>query len=257
MTNPTPPSASWRSGQKPKKKKETTQAHLPIAEIRNGVVVLKDGSLRLVLLVSTINFDLKNEDEQNALIYGYQNFINSLTFPVQIVMQSRRIDLSSYLTKLRAQLTQIQNPLLQIQTEDYISFIERLIKVANIMNKKFFIVVPYFPPALKQATSFWDKFKSALTESEPVVDMTHFEEYRKELLQRAQGVASGLGALSLRAVQLTTQELIELLYQSYNPELAMREKLVPIEQLASAITQQKEGPQWANPKSEARNPKQK
>ncbi len=249
MANPTPPAG----GQKPKKKKETTQAHLPIAEIRNGVVVLKDGSLRLVLLVSTINFDLKNEDEQNALTYGYQNFINSLNFPIQIVMQSRRIDLSVYLTKLRAQLTQIQNPLLQIQTEDYIAFIEKLIKVANIMNKKFFIVVPYFPTAIKQAGGFWDKFKSVLTESEPVVDMTHFEEYRKELLQRSQGVASGLGALSLRAVQLTTQELIELLYQSYNPELAMREKLVPIEQLASAITQQKEGSRQSQIKRPTQN----
>ncbi len=248
------------NSQKPKqekKKKQTTQAHLPIAEIRNGVVVLKDGSLRLVLLVSTINFDLKNEDEQNALTYGYQNFINSLTFPVQIVMQSRRIDLSVYLTKLRAQLTQIQNPLLQIQTEDYIAFIEKLIKVANIMNKKFFIVVPYFPPASKQAGGFWDKFKSVLTESEPVIDMTHFEEYRKELLQRSQGVASGLGALSLRAVQLTTQELIELLYQSYNPELAMREKLVPIEQLASAITQQKEEPKQSQVKPPSQNQQQR
>lgn len=222
------------------KKKETTQAHLPIAEIRNGVIVLKDGSLRLVLLVSTINFDLKNEEEQNALIYGYQNFINSLTFPIQVVMQSRRVDLSGYITKLQAQLSQTQGPLLQIQIEDYIAFIERLITVANIMNKKFFVIVPYFPPALKQTATFWEKVKTTITASEPVVDMTNFEKYRKELLQRSQGVASGLGALGLRAVQLTTQELIELLYQSFNPELAMREKLVPIHELAGGITQKRE-----------------
>ena len=223
------------------KKKQTTQAHLPIAEIRNGTVVLKDGSLRLVLLVSTVNFDLKNEEEQNALTYAYQNFINSLNFPVQIVMQSRRIDLSGYLTNLRSRLGQIENPLLQVQTEDYIAFIEKMITVANIMNKKFFVIVPYFPPALKQTASFWGKIKAVMAETEPVIDMTHFEEYRKELLQRAQGVASSLGALGLRAVQLTTQELIELYYQSYNPELAAREKLIPIAELAGEISQQKEG----------------
>ena len=222
------------------KKKLTTQAHLPIAEIRNGVVVLKDGSLRLVLLVSTINFDLKNEEEQNALIYAYQNFINSFNFPIQIVMQSRRMDLSGYLTKLKARLGQIENPLLQLQTEDYIAFIERLITVANIMNKKFFVIVPFYPPAVRQTVSFWEKFKALLSDQEPPVDMTHFEEYRKELVQRAQAVATGLGALGLRAVQLTTQELIELLYQSYNPELAVREKLIPIEDLSGAITQKKE-----------------
>ena len=222
------------------KKKLTTQAHLPIAEIRNGVVVLKDGSLRLIMLVSTINFDLKNEEEQSALIYAYQNFINSFNFPIQIVMQSRRVDLSGYLTKLKARLSQIEAPLLQVQTEDYIAFIERLITVANIMNKKFFVVVPFYPPAIKQSANFWEKFKAVIADKEPPVDMTHFDEYRKELVQRSQSVASGLGALSLRAVQLTTQELIELMYQSYNPELAVREKLIPIEELANAITQKKE-----------------
>ena len=107
-------------------------------------------------------------------------------------MQSRRVDLSGYLTKLKARMPQIENPLLQVQTEDYIAFIERLITVANIMNKKFFVIVPFFPPALKQTANFWDKFKSAITDQEPVVDMTHFEEYRKELVQRSQAVASGL-----------------------------------------------------------------
>ncbi|HLC38887.1 MAG TPA: hypothetical protein VJJ80_02045 [Patescibacteria group bacterium] len=222
------------------KKKETTQAHLPIAEIRNGCVVLKDGSLRLVLLVSTINFDLKNEDEQNALVYAYQNFLNSLTFPIQIVMQSRRIDLSGYLSELSARLPQIENPLLQLQIEDYSAFIQKLITVANIMNKKFFIVIPFFPPALKQTAGFWEKAKSAITAQEPVIDMTHFEEYRKELIQRAQAAASGLAALGLRAIQLTTQELIELYYQSYNPELAVREKLIPIEQLSAAVSQSRD-----------------
>jgi hypothetical protein len=245
LANMTPPNGGQpNQGQQNQKniqkKKLTTQAHLPIAEIRNGVVVLKDGSLRLVMLVSTINFDLKNEEEQSALIYAYQNFINSFNFPIQIVMQSRRVDLSGYLTKLRARLSQIEAPLLQIQTEDYITFIERLITVANIMNKKFFVTVPFYPPVAKQTANFWEKFKSALSDKEAPVDMTHFEEYRKELIQRSQSIASGLGALSLRAVQLTTQELIELLYQSYNPELAIREKLIPIKELGNTITQQKE-----------------
>jgi hypothetical protein len=218
-------------------KKETTQAHLPIADIRNGILVLKDGSLRLVMIVSTVNFDLKSEAEQNALIYAYQNFINSLEFPIQIVMQSRKLDLGGYLVQLEGRLAQTQNELLKMQIEYYIDFINKLLKVANIMNKRFFIVIPYFPPVIKKM-DFWSKFKTALTTKETLVDMTHFEEYRKELVQRAQVIASGLGVLGLRAVQLSTQELIELLYQTYNPELAIREKLVPAQQLAVPVVQE-------------------
>jgi hypothetical protein len=196
----------------------------------------------MVLIVSTVNFDLKNKEEQDALTYGFQDFINSLDFPVQIVMQSRKIDLSVYLTRLRARLSQIENPLLQVQTEDYISFVEKLISVANIMNKRFYVVVPFFPPALKRTTGFFERLKYSISAKEPVVDMTNFEEYRKELIQRAQSVASGLGSLGLRAIQLSTQELIELLYQTYNPELAIREKLIPIEKLSGPITQTKTPP---------------
>ena len=217
-----------------KAEKQTTQAHLPIADIREGVVVLKDSSMRTVLIVSTVNFDLKNEDEQNALIYAYQNFLNSLEFPIQIVMQSRRLDLTAYLAKLESRFSQMQNPLLRLQTENYIIFIRELLKIANIMKKRFFVVVPYYPPLLKKE-DFMAKLKSSFGSKNQQIDMTHFVDYKKELLQRTNVVAQHLASFGLRAVQLSTQELIELMYQTYNPELAIREKLSDVGQLRQAV----------------------
>lgn len=201
----------------------STQAHINIARIQDGVVVTKDGGLRMILLVSAVNFALKSEAEQNALIYQYQNFLNSLTFAVQIVIQSRQLDLTTYLAKLEERLTQETNELLQIQINDYIDFVKKMISLANIMDKKFFLVVPFNPPSLKQRSFFDRLFHSGKTA--PDLGHAEFKQYRDELLQRINVVMSGLAPLGLRSIPLDTQQLIELYYQTFNPEEAGKERL--------------------------------
>ena len=133
----------------PKQQVGSTQDTLKFAEIRNDTVVLKDGNLRQVLLCSSINFALKSEQEQNAIVYAYQNFLNSLNFPIQILMQSKKLDLSNYLKKLSEKANSQTNELLRSQTLDYIDFIKRLINLANIMDKRFYVVVPFaIPPKI-------------------------------------------------------------------------------------------------------------
>lgn len=221
-----------------KPKLHSTQEYLEIAEIREGIVILRDGSMRIVLLASAINFALKSEKEQNALIFQYQNFLNSLTFPIQIVMQSRKIDLAPYLTKLEERLDLEENELLQIQINDYMQFINRLIKIANIMDKKFFVVIPFTPPGLQKRTLF-DKIlhPSRLTVME--ISETEFKSYKEELAERANIVLNGLSALGIRTATLDTQQVVELLYATYNPEEASKERLTQIEDLAQPVIGQK------------------
>lgn len=226
-----------KKNQGKEEKKPTTQAQIPIAEVRNGIVVLKDGGLRLVMLCSTINFELKSEEEQNAIISGYQNFLNSLEFPIQIVIQSRRMDLTKYLKKLQNQIPQAPNDLLRIQIHDYIVFIRSLLSVANIMDKKFFIIIPYELPLAKKP-GFIEDLQRATSKEAPTINLTNFNKYKKELIQRAQIVASGISGLGLRAVQLNTQELIELFYSTYNLDLSQHERLTSVKQLSSAPKRQ-------------------
>jgi len=185
------------------------------------------------LLVSAVNFALKSEQEQTALIYKYQNFLNSLAFPVQIVIQSRQLDLTGYLARLEERLTQETNELLQVQIEDYIGFVRRLITLANIMDKKFFMVVPYDPPSLKQR-SFFDKLFSPGKQA-PDIASIEFKRFREELLQRMNVVMAGLNPLGVRAIPLDTQQLIELYYQTFNPEEGLKEKLANEELISSAV----------------------
>jgi hypothetical protein len=217
--------------------KKSTQAYLDIAEIKDSLVVMKDGSLRLIMLVSTVNFELKSEEEQDILIGQYQNFLNSLEFPIQIVIQSRRLNLSSYLSKLKERLNQTENELLKLQIADYIEFIKELITQANIMDKKAYVVVPYFPPLIKTPSS-WEEIISGRPPK--TLTASEFDTFKKEVIQRAQTVASGLGSLGLRCIQLNTQELIELFYNIYNPEFATLEKLLPVEELKTSVIEKAE-----------------
>ena len=211
----------------------STQSNINIARIQDGVVITKDGGLRMILLVTAINFSLKREEEQNALVYQYQNFLNSLTFAIQIVIQSRQLDLSSYLTKLDQRLAAQTNELLQIQTADYIDFVRKMIALANIMDKKFFIVVPYNPTNLVKR-SFFDRLVHP-NKTAPDIGLAEFKQYREELLQRINVVMSGLTPLGLRSIPLDTQQLIELFYQTFNPEEATKERLTDEELLISPV----------------------
>lgn len=206
----------------------STQEILRFAEIHDSIVITKTGELRVILMVSSINFALKSEQEQTAIIFAYQNFLNSLDFPIQIVMQSKKLDLYNYLIKLKKVSQTQTNELLRMQTVDYIDFISRLINVANIMDKKFFVVVPFVP---------LPKVGISVPKQSQNVTMTvdEFNRYKEELTQRSQVVQSGLGSVGVRCAQLNTQQIIELFYGIYNPEESSKQKLPPIDELTTQV----------------------
>lgn len=216
---------------KKKSGKPSTQTHLPIAEIKDGVVILKDGTLRAVLMTSSINFALKSEDEQNALISSYVSFLNSLDFPLQIVIQSRKLQIKPYVEKLIQLEKEQPNELLRIQTADYRSFIQELIQMGQIMTKRFYVVVPY-DPLSNNRKSFWARFKEVLKPALSVrLKDERFKQRVEDLNMRLRQVFSGLQGMGLEVIQLDTQAVIELFYSSYNPDISFAEQLQPIEQL--------------------------
>ena len=214
----------------------STQDFLAFGEIHDGIIVTKTGELRVVLMASSINFSLKSEQEQTAIVFAYQNFLNSLSFPIQILMQSRRLDLTKYLAKLKETADKQTNELLRAQTTDYHDYIERLIKVANIMDKKFYVIVPYMPPVTSQikAPGLFGKNKDA---NSIQITPEQFDNYKQELSQRAQVIQSGLGSIGVRTAQLNTQQVVELLYGIYNPEEAAKEKLIDFNHLNSDLVE--------------------
>lgn len=217
----------------------STQQHLNIAQVRDSVVVLKDGTFRTVLVVSSVNFSLKSQAEQDGIIYQFQNFLNGLTMPIQILVQSRQLDLNGYLNQL-AELAQGQsNELLRFQMVDYIDFVSRLITLANIMEKRFFVVISHQPIAA--ATGGIMNLFLGGRKTTPHFTQQQFDRYKQELTERANVIISGLAGMGLRAVQLNTQELVEFYYGIYNPEEAVEEKLVDIETLRASIVQRQTG----------------
>ncbi|MDP2655992.1 MAG: hypothetical protein Q8P11_00285 [bacterium] len=208
-----------------------TQKYLPMAEIHEGVVVMQDGTLRAVLLVSSMNFSLKSEEEQNATIQGYMQFLNSIEFPLEIVIQSRNLDIDNYLSSLEKKEKEQTNDLLRLQISDYRQFISEMVELSDITSKKFFIVVPYDPVSDKK-NGFWPQVK-ALISTNRALALSHQEfEDRKHLLeQRVSNVMNGLSSMGLNAVRLETQSLIELYYNTYNPDVATREKMVDVSKI--------------------------
>jgi len=210
--------------QKPKQLgMKPTQKFLRIEEVRDDCLVLQDGTLRAVLAVSSSNFDLKSEEEQNAIVFGYQRFLNSLEFTIQILMQSRRIHISDYIEKLKLLESKQQNELLRAQTGEYIDFIQRLIENANIMSKRFFVVVPWSVSVHMEKRGLIGSLfgPSQATQVQKKVEV--FEKNKKSLDDRAGQVVANLSAVGVRVARLTSPELIELMYSSYNfdvgPEL--------------------------------------
>lgn len=216
-----------------KKKSRTpaTQRYLDIAEIREDVVILNDGELRAVLAVSSINFALKSEDEQEALVSQYVQFLNTLEYPFQVVIHSRPIDIGIYLTKLEELEKAQQNELLKAQMADYRKFIAELVTLGEIMTKSFYIVVPYSPLSDKRK-SFWSRLGDAFSPAKLLrLQEGKLRERREELMRRVDQTMSALQSLGLKAVVLDTQALIELYYGLYNPETSKQEKLVEVEKL--------------------------
>lgn len=197
----------------------STQKYVDVEEIRDGVIVLKNGALRAVLLVSSINFDLKSSQEQDAIISQYQGFLNSLDFPVQIVIASRRFNVEPYLNLLKDQETQQENELLRFQISEYKNFIQNLTKVSNIMSKFFYVVVP-FSSSEDEQSGLVSKLTGIFQPQKTIgLHGELFTTYKSQLLQRVEHVAAALSGTGVRISQLNTEELIELLYNSYNPSL--------------------------------------
>ena len=214
-----------------KKVSASAQHYLDIAEIKEDCVVLKDGTLRAVLLVSSINFSLKSEDEQNAIIAAYIGFLNFLEFPLQIVIQSRRLDIDSYLDRLKKIEKEQTNELLRMQTAEYRQYVGELVEIGDIMTKRFYVVVPYDPLSDKQK-SWWKRFLGIFSAAKEVkLNQATFLKRRHGLFQRMEHILGGLASMSLKAVILDTQSLIELYYNTYNPDIYNKEKLVEIDKL--------------------------
>lgn len=204
----------------PQLHKSSTQAHLPIDEIREGTVLLKNGGLRGVIFVRGVNFDLKSEEEQNAIISSYHGFLNSLNFPIQILIKSKKIDLTSYIDTVETKADQNQNVLLKEMMLSYADFIRSLSEVANVMTKEFYIIVPFSPPATSSSGSLGLLFKSATAQKKESL----FLEHKKILDERVQIILNDIESAGLRAARLSTQELIELFYGSYNPSSSIHQK---------------------------------
>lgn len=197
---------------------KASQDFIPVKEIRNGVVILKDGSYRGILMCSSINFALKSEDEQRGIIGGFQNFLNTLDFSVEIVIQSRKIDIRPYLNLLNERMPLQQSELMRIQLREYIEFIRNFVEGSDIMTKTFYVIVP-FQPAPVSTIGAAAPFIGAKQQSAPAEGGGggQFAEFRAQLDQRMALVASSLAASGVRAVPLGTEEVIELLYRAFNP----------------------------------------
>lgn len=213
------------------KKTPSTQKYLEIAEIRDDAVVLKNGNLRAVIMVSSINFALKSEEEQNAIIAGYISFLNSINSPLQIIVHSRQLDLDAYIEELKKVEKAQTNDLLRLQTAEYRSFISELVELGDIMTKKFYIVVPYDPYTSKRR-SFWSRTGEVLSPvSYMSLNQKTFEKRKRDLFVTVERVLSGISSMGLRGTILDTQSLIELYYNTYNPLVSKREKMVNVNQL--------------------------
>ncbi len=214
--------------------KVSTQKYLDIAEVKDDIMVMHDGTLRVVIMVSSINFALKSEDEQNATISAYVSFLNNINFPIQIVVQSREMNIDEYLVRLKQKEKEQTNELLKIQTQEYIQYITELVSIGKIMNKKFFIVVPYNPLTDKHKNFF----KSMLDVLKPIeyvkIKEKRFKQNKAELDRRVENVLNGLSSIGLNAIQLDTQSLIELYYNTYNPTTSKNEKMVEIKDIRVA-----------------------
>lgn len=223
----------------------STQNLLHIAEIRDGVVIMNDGSFRSVLMCRSINFDLMSPEEREGVEYAYQNFLNSLYFEMQIHVHSTKVDIRPYLEKLDKIRSEHDNMLLAVLMEDYINYIAALAEQTNIMDKKFYIVIPFYTNLdtrkVAQASKSFMSTVFGNKEQVVTVDEAKLEAAKTELKNRAQTVLSGLMQCGVQGAALDTQELIELYYDAYNPDTATRQQLKNFSDLTAPIVTKGEG----------------
>lgn len=235
-------------GQKGQINPNSTQNNLQIAEIRDGIVIMNDGSFRAVIMVKSINFDLMSPQEREGVEYAYQGFLNSLYFPIQIFVRSQKVDLQPYIDKLDKIRSEHENMLLSLLMEDYIDYIDQLSAQTNIMDKNFYVVIPYFPhldstKPLAQTKGLFDGIINLFgsNKTHVVINEKNLEDAKDELRNRVQSVLGGLQQCDIQGLPLDTQELIELYYDTYNPDTATRQKLKNFDDLQVPIVTKGEG----------------
>lgn len=223
----TPPKQKSTVKQRKSGMVSSTQRFLPVGEIRSNTVLLKNGGLRAILQVEALNFNLKSETEQQGIISGYESFVNTIDFPLQILVRSSKLDIDPYLVQLRTLAQNQKNDLLRSQTNAYAEFIEKLVDVADIMQKKFYVIVPY--DTVPKPKMLIEKFFSWMQPDDSLIKaLTRNREFRqssKFLMERVNLVQVGLENIGLTSKRLETHDLIELYYQIFNPKTSQEQKL--------------------------------
>lgn len=244
----TQPAGSAQGNQKPvERKANSTQNSLLLSELRDSMVIMADGSFRAVIACKSINFDLMSSREREGVEFSYQNFLNALYFPVQIFIRSQRVDIGPYLDKLEETRRGQDNMLLNVLMDDYIGFIDALAQEANIMDKSFFIVVPFFPAGdvanvVEQGKGFFTKILGGGAPVNPItkIDKASYEKAKEEIKNRVDAVMSGLMQVGVQSMQLNTKQLGELYYNVYNPDTAVREPLGDFSNVTSTYVRKAE-----------------
>ncbi len=229
------------------KNPNTTQNSLLLSEIRDNIVIMADGSFRAVVACKSINFDLMSSREREGVEFSYQNFLNSLNHPVQILIRSQRVDIGPYIDRLVEIRRQQDNMLLNVLMDDYINFIDVLSQEANIMNKSFFIAIPYYPQGdltnfIEQGKGFFGKIFAKPKNTVTKIDTATYQKAKTEIKNRVDAVTAGLFQLGVQSTQLNTKELGELYYNAYNPDTAVREPLGNFEDVTATYVKKGEGP---------------
>jgi hypothetical protein len=247
-SGPYPPGMQPPPNPAPKSNPNSTQNALQIAEIRDGIVIMNDGSFRSVIMVKSINFDLMSGEEREAVEYSYQSFLNSLYFPLQIFIRSQKVDLRPYLERLNKIRQEHDNMLLALLMDDYLAYISNLAMQTNIMDKKFYVVIPFFPTldvqkALSQSKNFFSGLKGLFVtqQQKVVVNEQDLNAAKDELRNRIQATLSGLQQCGIQGLPLDTQELIELYYDTYNPDTATRQQLKNFNDLNTPVVTKGQG----------------
>ena len=214
------------------KKSVSTQKFLNVEGIRDGVAILKSGGMRSILLASSINFSLMSEDEQVGKIYAFQDFLNSLEFPVQIIAQTRKLNIIKYAEKIKEAGRTQENELLRMQIAGYGEYILSLVELANITTSNFYVVVPYSQTPGQSMSGPIDKIKSILRPAAEVKEKTEaFDKSKEELRLRVNHIVGGLSGMGIRSAALDTQEIVELFYNWYNPEVSTNQVLADLDEL--------------------------
>lgn len=198
---------------------KTTQDFVPIQEIRDGIVILKDGGMRSIILASSLNFALKSQDEQSSILMQFQNFLNSLDFSIQIFIQSKKLDIRPYIALLEDRYKDQVSELMKIQVREYIEFVKTFVESTNIMSKSFFVVIPYDPAPVNISNNPISRMLPGKNrgQSETETADSQFAEYRSQLEQRVAVVEQGLVRCGIRTAELGTEEVVELYYKLFNP----------------------------------------